>query len=968
MGLNDVYGTFITFSRASFTKPEAANALACAALTEVGGMHIVKTGARATRRGSGGRRSKSRLFTAEPTHKNARPASCGGDFAVFGLITPEKKPFFAFSPACCSTSAVRGVRHDFALDCRISGSSRGAAFHRVSVSESSVTRAGMAPARGAEGAPIVGRDGADTRLSRTGDDENSFFTPRAALLFGVVMVGALFWEEALELRIRARQVVFGEQIATGPTFLVPRRAGAKVGEMVFGGVDYEDAGEEAVKVPSPSNSETEVNVANDRDDETQSASVIDTSAATVLTTYLPEVPEAIGGEYRSLGKVKSLDGVPDVTKTSDSIADAAARRSYKKEIIILMANSRGCHLAANSIANLRSVGIEHYLLVTNTQETCEGMKLKSKEFDGNDNNGWNVECGWTSFLKNHPRLNAYGVTQEERSDPFRLWWARFHLLERFVSLGYNPMYLDTDVSFRVNPYSLLKGPFKEFKLIGQDETGSVNGVNIGFVYCQSCKVDGPAHRVLNETVARMFAILEHEPGPVTQWDGRVAMGAKEHLWDQHIYNDVIESAVFNRYFNRRSGQQLIDKQGNHRQRWVDSPEQNFPKWQKTRWDEMEVDIAEEDIPKTKDGVKMALEPGTVQARGKYLNCVGGDVPGYQVATGTSSSSPDSSPESSPTTPKSCSAQELFLASPPWFLGGWSGVSGDEKYQGVLGRWNLDPPIVAVAHFVGALAKLQTFKQLGWWQYGAELFRPNNVLGLREIEKGLDEGGVLGVRGLKAASSRAVSDVGDGVKNYGAQVARLVQLAVALGKRPAVPEIDCSAPWVGRSDTAFLSVKDRERVVLGTQCLADGALVGGWDYKMDDSIDGDSIKPGHVQCCATVNFACDEGVIWQVDLDNDPRFQGLRESVEVVDVAQLPTLKYTGEVDVNASAAFLKNKPKLIILDLQSANGEVPEVDINTVSDDQREQIDLVFNTCDRLDCRPPKRPFPHDVDPCRVPR
>ena len=138
--------------------------------------------------------------------------------------------------------------------------------------------------------------------------------------------------------------------------------------------------------------------------------------------------------------------------------------------------------------------------------------------------------------------------------------------------------------------------------------------------------------------------------------------------------------------------------------------------------------------------------------------------------------------------------------------------------------------------------------------------------------------------------------------------------------------------------------------------------------MDDSIDGDSIKPGHVQCCATVNFACDEGVIWQVDLDNDPRFQGLRESVEVVDVAQLPTLKYTGEVDVNASAAFLKNKPKLIILDLQSANGEVPEVDINTVSDDQREQIDLVFNTCDRLDCRPPKRPFPHDVDPCRVPR
>ena len=38
----------------------------------------------------------------------------------------------------------------------------------------------------------------------------------------------------------------------------------------------------------------------------------------------------------------------------------------------------------------------------------------------------------------------------------------------------------------------------------------------------------------------------------------------------------------------------------------------------------------------------------------------------------------------------------MLASPAWFLAGWSGVAGDERFRGVRGGWNLDPPVVAVA--------------------------------------------------------------------------------------------------------------------------------------------------------------------------------------------------------------------------------------------------------------------------------
>jgi len=127
----------------------------------------------------------------------------------------------------------------------------------------------------------------------------------------------------------------------------------------------------------------------------------------------------------------------------------------------------------------------------------------------------------------------------------------------------------------------------------------------------------------------------------------------------------------------------------------------------------------------------------------------------------------------------------------------------------------------------------------------------------------------------------------------------------------------------------------------------------------------------VSCCATVNFACDEGVVWQVDLDRDPRYARWRERKKVVDVSDLP--RVAGEpsvVDVAATSSFfaaagLDDAP-LLVLDLAGSNGVVPSV--GNVSPEMAETVNLFFYACDRLDCRPPRRPFPTDVDPCRVPR
>ena len=852
----------------------------------------------------------------------------------------------------------------------------------------------MAPAReGAEGAPIARREDGDDHSSR---DDVDFFTPRAALVFGACMVGALFWEEAMELRVRATEVVFGEK-AEGPVFVAPRRAGttgttAPARERSRDGEGGAPAAPRVPAAPFPDEADAE----GDDEEKLPAAYASSNDSSEGPTTSepppgslvaLPEVPEAVGGAWRSLGRVRALGDPPDVTKDDASMRDAARRRAFGEEIVVLVANSRGRHLAANAIANLRSVGIEHYLLVTNTKEACEGMRRTrgSKSASG-EAASWRVECAWTSFLLGHPRLATYGLTQgEERSDPFRLWWARFHLLERLVAFGYNPMYVDTDVSFRVNPYPLLKGPFARFALVGQDETGHVNGVNIGFVYAQNARPGGPAHRVLNETIARMFAILEHAPNPVVQWDGGVASGPKEHLWDQHIYNDVIESAVFSRDLRRRSGARLIDPSGNKRQMWNDAESNAFPT--NTDWEPFEVEVRPEDVPLTAAGTKMALAPGLFPARGARLRCVGADVAGYatresssNVSVTTRNDRPFDSFDASSSAglPLACVEPELLLASPPWFLAGWSGVAGDERFRGVRGAWNLDPPIVAVAHAVGALAKQQTFKQLGWWQYGAEAFQPRSVATLASVQSRLDEKGGLGATRLRAATAATTADPAAGAAAYGEAIARLVSLAVALGRRPAIPEIACDSPWIAREPGAFLGIKDRERVVVGALCDARGPLVALQAEKNEDAITTGSeglrdpnFAEGSVSCCATVNFACDEGVVWQVDLDRDPRYAHWRERKKVVDVSDVP--RVAGEpsvVDVAATSSFfaaagLDDAP-LPVLDLAGSDGVVP--DVGNVSPEVAETVNLFFYACDRLDCRPPRRPFPTDVDPCRVPR
>jgi hypothetical protein len=674
---------------------------------------------------------------------------------------------------------------------------------------------------------------------------------------------------------------------------------------------------------------------------------------------LPDPPETAGGEWRSLGKCAPLAN-EDVTRSDAALRAAAEKRSFRKEIIVMVANAGGAHLAANAVANLRGMGFEHYLLLGNRRETCEQLR----------NGPWGIQCGHTSFLENHPRLATYQLEDEEHATPFRLWWARFHVLERLSAFGFNPMYIDTDVSFRANPYPLLKGAFAKYSLIGQDETGHINGVNIGFVYAQNANVGRGAHWVLNETMARMFAILEHEPGPVKRWDGKVAAGAKEHLWDQHIYNDVLESAFFGREMRRRSGQRLVEENDGARRTW-EKETMGYPMDEKSMsWDTAQVELRAEEVPRTATGAAMKLPPdargrGSIVAREKPLVCYGATP---QNASGSS-------------TP------EYFLAAPPWFIGGWSGVAGDEGLQGVLGNWNLDPPPVAVAHFVGALQKQSTMKQLGWWAYGAEVYRAKRPL--EALERDVFGDRALAVRGLAAVDpERSLKTSSEAVAAYGAAVAALVELAVAAGRRPVIPAMNCEVPWISRAPPmfgAFLGIRDRARVLVGARCDARSPAGGGGTLPAGTRTGSGSgpssagaeplAPPSAVPCCHSVNFACDEtAYVLQVDLDRDPRWASARLDVRVVAWDELPTIaaRGGGEAFDGAALEAAARGANVLVVDLDpektpGARRRDAPPRVENLTPDQKRRVDAVFAACERADCRAPRRPFPSDEEPCRVP-
>lgn len=610
-------------------------------------------------------------------------------------------------------------------------------------------------------------------------------------------------------------------------------------------------------------------------------------------------------EWRSIGQVMPINGMD--LDFPGNLKVAAERRSFRKEIILFVSNRGGNHLAANTVANLRKLGFEHYILITNTAETCYDL-LKGP---------WGVDCGWTSFLQNRAKqMGTFQVTAEEQATPFRLWWVRFHYMERLVGMGYNPMYVDTDVRFEMNPYPLLKSPpFDKFTLFAQDENGHPGGLNIGCVYAQNAPEFGVTRWVLNETVSRMLRIIDTEP-PLQKWNGQVAAGAKETLWDQHIFNDVVETAVSGKPVFKRSMQRLIDPGDGNRLRddWVKN--QNYDH---SAWDLSMEKIDEKVLPlglKDVDVRPMKVDD-TYEIKSKKFQGLKGFSP---TENG-----------------KDPNKDEYVCGFPPWFVSGWSGIAGPAQVQGQPGYWTAKPARIVMGHAVGALRKTTTFKGLGWWNYGAEAYKPYK---LQNVEGKLGKKGVLGFIGLKTNEANAIV----GVESHGLSVARVVEIATSAGRRPISPTVPCDAPWIEKNPSAMHGIMMRHQIVLSQLCG----------------------RERNEMCCQSLNFDCDEGVMLEVDFWNDPRYARFRDDIIVVSAKDVVN-DSGNEIDlstIEVKIDSLSQGKKTVFVDLAALEDSsiVPKGVGEAKYVPER---DAIFATCDRLDCRPPNKPFPSEHEPCR---
>jgi len=599
-------------------------------------------------------------------------------------------------------------------------------------------------------------------------------------------------------------------------------------------------------------------------------------------------------EWESFGKVERFLGGD--LEDPETFKKMVAARSYNCELIIIAANEGGTLMAANTILNFHRLGIDHYILLVRTQEHCTRLtQLQDIE----------ISCAWSTYMKNHKALPKFGIGDcPHCRDAFRLWVARIRYLGHMIRAGLNAMYIDTDVTFTVNPYPAFKEKkMKDHNLILQLEQHSANGLNIGVMYCQNCAPNGRSQWVFDETINRIEVILDMDD-PTTIWAEDVEQGivhppfqwqgAKNIIWDQHTLNDVTESSVTGKESRRRSYH--IGVKGEERQ--------------------------------------------------KYLNAHGyKNPPNFDMNQDGVQSLPLLLPTDAP------GAGETLVGAPTWLVGGWAGVAGDRSTQGVSGWWHKRAP--PICHFVGCPDKGGSMKGLGWWDYKAESVAAAdaNAAHHDKAHEGTELTPVkhrqyLAITGLDL-SFESLDAFNQGYT--GKVMPLLLVLARLTGRHPVAPPVPCeqeASPWVtARSKECFNQIDQvpfradwhkGERIHNG---LMDGFCTPPETGAPVGSGEGDL-------CCfpwiGTVSARCSPFVY---------HFEMMRAKAEGSDEA---VVKVDGEhfktegVTLDQLRKFVRRKERIVTLDLSDVKG-VPTMDENSWTDDDIKILKSTMKSCNLLE-------------------
>eukprot|EP00854_Cymbomonas_tetramitiformis_P001350 gene1351-1951_t len=247
---------------------------------------------------------------------------------------------------------------------------------------------------------------------------------------------------------------------------------------------------------------------------------------------------------RSLGKVGHVD-IIDLEERG-GLARAAAARSFQREIILLTTNEKQAHLAVNMVANLRLLGIEHFLLLASNAELCHDLI----PFLGPGG------CVFSTLEEQYKQqAGAESVTS------FALWTNRKYYIAELLALGYNVFQSDLDVVWALNPYPLLTRAYRKYQIITQTEGSQCPRANGGVLYVHNARPDGAAQWTIAELPRRVFERVAHPESINEIYPGLVPdiaeLGTARHYIrattdEQDLLNDVLSSSFANRTVHHRT--------------------------------------------------------------------------------------------------------------------------------------------------------------------------------------------------------------------------------------------------------------------------------------------------------------------------------------------------------------------------------------------------------------------------------
>ena len=442
-------------------------------------------------------------------------------------------------------------------------------------------------------------------------------------------------------------------------------------------------------------------------------------------------PRATSAHEPSAGSLGDLED-PHVLRHALSESAASSGR-FRRNVILMVTDFEHQHWAHNLLLNLHSLELHHSLVIASAPRVCSSLHTRLVA------TGVRVggHCAHSSYLRGESNESiAVGLHrwQIDKGHVFHLWWQRWRYVALAISMRYNVLSLDTDISLRSDPYPLLWRAYQHRQLvvgIESEKPARKNhyifpAANLGFVYCRA-RPGGTVQRLFAEVTRRVEDLLL-APSPTLNQENHTAANM---LWDQDIFRDVVETLAF--ALRPPSFRHVLYHAG--------------------------------------------TSPADLNAQSRAFDWLHEDTSFFPAAA------PIRTVWFQLHDPITSAPDETMAGLPMWFFAPYTVNPYGNLWDG---GWLRSPSPMVIAHLVFVSNKAFAMRALGLWHYAASLYQGTDTLssatGVRVFPKE--------VRALTMRNSGMQLHQGNVVARW-AELLRFTLLALSLQRRAVLPFFPCA---------------------------------------------------------------------------------------------------------------------------------------------------------------------------------